>query len=75
MREKLVTGNHRHRLRQESLLNLLGEFQVAVHSLAFEQRFVHLGVLDRDRGLAGHRGQNVQVFLVRTACGRWYRAE
>ena len=75
MGEELEAGDHRHRLRQESFLNLLGELQVAVHSLAFEQRLVHLRVLDRDRGLAGHGGQHVQVFLARTACGRWCRAE
>ena len=65
MREKLETGNDGHRLRQESLLNLFGELQVAVDSLTLQKRFVHLCVLNRDRGLAGHGGQHIQVFLVK----------
>ena len=37
MSEKLVTRDRRDRLRQETLLNLLGKFQIAVDALAFEQ--------------------------------------
>ncbi len=63
MGEELEARDHRHGLGQEPLLHLLGKLQVAGQALALEQRLVHLGVLDRDRGLAGDGGQHVQVFL------------